>query len=435
MRKITNRAFSVLLIAVLVVCGMIVYLTRYIDHGKEWALYFSRANSGSTGQIVDRNGITLAYFSGTQNYFCPDPQTRIANYHVTGDYWGRSGTGILSRFWNDMQGFSLLTGTTRSEDRVFMLSIDARLNDRIYEALGNDRDGCMLVCNYRTGELLGMVSTPSVDPLDGVNEPREGAFINRCLSASFTPGSIFKLVTASAAIENIPDLEQRRFFCDKEYEIAGVPITCIASHYTQSFEDALANSCNIAFAQLGVRLGQDTMVDYVRRYGFLDRQSLDGIPTVAGSFPTEFVGDPELGWASIGQSTDTVCPYSMLRLVCAIANGGTLVEPHMIQNGAEPARTLFMQPYTAEKLISMMNYNAVSHYNAEELFPGLKLCAKTGTAEIGNDLSHSWFVGFLADEEHPYAFVTLVERGGFGISTAGPVAAEVMLWAVDNVEP
>ena len=435
MRKITNRAFSVLLIAVLVVCGMIVYLTRYIDHGKEWALYFSRANSGSTGQIVDRNGITLAYFSGTQNYFCPDPQTRIANYHVTGDYWGRSGTGILSRFWNDMQGFSLLTGTTRSEDRVFMLSIDARLNDRIYEALGNDRDGCMLVCNYRTGELLGMVSTPSVDPLDGVNEPREGAFINRCLSASFTPGSIFKLVTASAAIENIPDLEQRRFFCDKEYEIAGVPITCIASHYTQSFEDALANSCNIAFAQLGVRLGQDTMVDYVRRYGFLDRQSLDGIPTVAGSFPTEFVGDPELGWASIGQSTDTVCPYSMLRLVCAIANGGTLVEPHMIQNGAEPARTLFMQPYTAEKLISMMNYNAVSHYNAEELFPGLKLCAKTDTAEIGNDLSHSWFVGFLADEEHPYAFVTLVERGGFGISTAGPVAAEVMLWAVDNVEP
>ena len=435
MRKITNRAFSVLLIAVLVVCGMIVYLTRYIDHGKEWALYFSRANSGSTGQIVDRNGITLAYFSGTQNYFCPDPQTRIANYHVTGDSWGRSGTGILSRFWNDMQGFSLLTGTTRSEDRVFMLSIDARLNDRIYEALGNDRDGCMLVCNYRTGELLGMVSTPSVDPLDGVNEPREGAFINRCLSASFTPGSIFKLVTASAAIENIPDLEQRRFFCDKEYEIAGVPITCIASHYTQSFEDALANSCNIAFAQLGVRLGQDTMVDYVRRYGFLDRQSLDGIPTVAGSFPTEFVGDPELGWASIGQSTDTVCPYSMLRLVCAIANGGTLVEPHMIQNGDEPARTLFMQPYTAEKLISMMNYNAVSHYNAEELFPGLKLCAKTGTAEIGNDLSHSWFVGFLADEEHPYAFVTLVERGGFGISTAGPVAAEVMLWAVDNIEP
>ena len=163
-------------------------------------------------------------------------------------------------------------------------------------------------------------------------------------------------------------------------------------------------------------------------------QSLDGIPTAAGTFPTEFVGDPELGWASIGQSTDTVCPYSMLRLVCAIANGGTLVEPHMIRGDAEPARTLLLHPYTAEKLISMMNYNAVSHYNAEELFPGLKLCAKTGTAEIGDDLSHSWFVGFLADEEHPYAFVTLVERGGFGISTAGPIAAEVMLWAVDNIE-
>ena len=435
MKKITNRAFSVLLIAALVVCGMIVYLMRYIDHGEEWALYFSRANSGSTGQVVDRNGITLAYFNGTQNYFCPDPQTRLANYHVTGDYWGRSGSGILSRFWDDLQGFSLLTGTTRAEDRILMLSIDARLNDKIFEAIGNERDGCMLVCNYRTGELLGMVSTPSVDPLDAVNEPREGAFINRCLSSAFTPGSIFKLVTASAAIEKIPDLESRRFFCDKEYEIAGVPIICIASHYTQNFEDALANSCNIAFAQLGVMLGQDTMIDYVRRYGFLDSQSLDGIPTAAGTFPTEFVGDPELGWASIGQSTDTVCPYSMLRLVCAIANGGTLVEPHMVRSGAEPERTLLMQPYTAEKLISMMHYNAVSHYNAEEMFPGLRLCAKTGTAEIGNDLSHSWFVGFLADEDHPYAFVTLIERGGFGISTAGPVAAEVLLWAVDNIEP
>ncbi len=423
-----------LLIAALVVCGMIVYLTRYIDHGKEWALYFSRANSGSTGQLIDRNGITLAYFNGTDSYLCPDRQTRIANYHVTGDYWGRTGTGILSRFWKEMQDFSLLTGTTRTEDSVLTLNIDARLNDRIFEALGNSRDGCMLVCNYRTGELLGMVSTPSVDPIDSNAEVRDGAFINRCLSASYTPGSIFKLVTASAAIDRIPNLEQRSFFCDKEYEIAGVPIICIASHYTQTFEQALANSCNIAFAQLAVQLGQDTMVEYVRRYGLIDRQSLDGIPTAAGSFPTEFVGDPELGWAGIGQSTDTVCPYAMLRLICAIANGGTLVEPHLIRSDAEPERTPLLQPQTAEKLISMMNYNAVSHYNAEEMFPGLKVCAKTGTAEIGNDLSHSWFVGFLADEDHPYAFVTLIERGGFGISAAGPVAADVMLWAVDNLE-
>ena len=419
-----------LLIAALVVCGMIVYLTRYIDHGREWALYFSRANSGSTGQLIDRNGITLAYFSGADNLFCPDRQTRIANYHVTGDYWGRTGTGILSRFWSDAQGFSLLTGTTHAEDTILTLNIDARLNNKIYEAIGPDRNGCMLVCNYRTGELLGMVSTPSVDPIDGAAEVREGAYINRCLSASFTPGSIFKLVTASAAIDKIPNLDQRTFWCDHEYEIAGVPITCIGSHYTQTFEQALANSCNIAFAQLAVELGQNTMVDYVRRYGLIDKQSLDGIPTVAGTYPTEFVGDPELGWSGIGQSTDTVCPYAMLRFLCAIANGGTLVEPHMIRTNAEPERTLLLQPYTAEKLISMMNYNAVSHYNAEEMFPGLKVCAKTGTAEIGDGTSHAWFTGFLDDAEHPYAFVVVIESGGSGARNAGPVANTILQKAI-----
>ena len=433
-KKITNRAFSVLLLAALVICGMAVYVLRYVDHGKEWALYFSRANSGSTGQIVDRNGITLAYFNGTDNYFSPERVTRAANYHVTGDYWGRTGTGLLTRFWGDSQTFSLLTGTTRSEDQLLELNIDARLNRQIYLALGENSTGCMLVCNYRTGELLGMVSTPSVDPIDGNNNPRDGAYINRCISASFTPGSIFKLITAAAAIENLRDLDSRSWYCEDGIKIAGVEITCIADHYTQNFEQALANSCNVAFSQIAVALGQQCMIRYVTDYGFLDSHSLDGIPTARGSYPLEFVGDPETGWSGIGQSTDMVCPFSMLRFLCAVANGGTLIEPHMIRTNAEPERTLLLQPYTAEKLISMMNYNAVSHYNAEEMFPGLKVCAKTGTAEIGNDLSHSWFVGFLDDEEHPYAFVTLVERGGFGLTKAGAATSEVLKWAVENLE-
>ena len=71
MKKITNRALSVLLIAALVIFGMGTYVLNYIDHGKEWALYFSRSNSDSTGQLVDRNGIVLAYFSGEENRFSP----------------------------------------------------------------------------------------------------------------------------------------------------------------------------------------------------------------------------------------------------------------------------------------------------------------------------------------------------------------------------
>ena len=423
-----------LLLAALVICGMALYVLRYVEHGKEWALYFSQANTGSAGQIVDRSGIMLAYFDGTQRHFSPERIMRAANYHVTGDYWGRTGTGLITRFWGNTQTFSLLTGTTRAEDLRLELNIDARLNAQIYRSLGEGSSGCMLLCNYRTGELLGMVSTPSVDPIDGNNTPREGAYINRCISAAFTPGSIFKLITAAAAIENLRDLDKRSWYCEGGNKIAGVEFTCIADHYTQNFEQALANSCNIAFSQIAVELGQQRLIRYVTDYGFLDSHSLDGIPTAQGSYPLEFVGDPETGWSGIGQSTDTVVPYSMLRFLCAVANGGTLIEPHMIRGGEAPEVRVLVKPATAERLTELMRNNAVTHYNADTLFPGMAICAKTGTAELGDGDSHSWFVGFLDDEEHPYAFVTLVERGGFGLTKAGSVTSEVLKWAVENLE-
>ncbi len=408
---------------------MAVYVMRYVDHGKEWALYFSRANSGSVGQIVDRNGITLAYFNGTENHFSPDRITRAANYHVTGDYWGRTGTGILSTYWNKMQGFSLLTGTTRSTAATTRLYIDAGLNNTAYAGL-NGQKGCVLVVNYKTGELVCMVSTPAIDPADPNAVPGEGAFINRALSSVFVPGSIFKLVTAAAAIETVPNIEDRRFYCEGKGNIAGVEINCSGEHYTQTFEQALANSCNVAFSKIATLVGQDNMVKYVRGYGFLDPHRLDDIPTAAGSYPLDFVGDPELGWSGIGQSTDLVNPYAMLRFVSAIANNGVLVEPTMIQGGKPPVKSRFMSAETADKLKQMMAYNVSYAYDGDFRFTGLKLCAKTGTAELGDGSSHAWFVGYLLDERHPYAFVVLVENGGSGLYAAGPVANRLLQTAV-----
>lgn len=431
MKKITNRAVSVLLIAALIIAGMVVYVLRYVDDGRDWALYFARANSGSTGVMTDRNGALLAAFDATTNAYSDDELTRISCYHVTGDYWGRTGTGALTCFWDEMHDFSLLTGTTRSESVNLWLNIDAELNKVAYQAL-NGRKGAVLLCDYRTGELLCMVSGPSIDPLDADAEPPEGAYINRCLSAAFTPGSVFKLITAAAAIENISNIYDRTFYCEGVYEIAGVPIKCSGVHYTQTFEQALANSCNVAFAQIAVMLGQDTMVEYVKKYGFLDSHSLDGIPTAAGSYPQEFVGDPELGWSGIGQSTDLVCPYSMLRFVSAVGNGGKLCEPKLINDGKAAKTVSFMKADTAEQLASMMSYNVAAHYGGESNFPGLKLCAKTGTAELGDGTSHAWFAGFLQDEEHPYAFVVMIEQGGGGLSAAGSLANTLLQAAVNR---
>ncbi len=429
MKKITTRALSVLLLAAMIVVGLTVYVLRYIDHGREWALYFSRLNSASYGEITDRGGALLASFSANGNEFNPDPFTRTANYHVTGDYWGRSGTGLLSGYSRAVNRFSLLTGTTRVSNSTLRLSIDAGLNNAAYDAL-DGRRGCVAVADYTNGQLLCMVSSPAVDPADPDAVPPDGAYINRFLSSCFVPGSVFKLVTAAAAIENIPDLDEETFTCYGSTEIAGVEITCSGTHYTQTFEEALANSCNVAFSRLAVRLGQDTMIRYVRQYGFLSSHELDGIPTAAGTYPLDFVGDPETGWSGIGQSTDLVNPFALLRYVSAIANGGVLCEPSMILDGKAPEQSRLIEAATADKLRRMMSYNVIAHYGGEESFPGLRLCAKTGTAEVGSGASHAWFTGFLDDPEHPYAFVVMIENGGGGLSAAAPVARTVLDRAV-----
>lgn len=428
MKKITTRAVSVLLLAALVIVGLCVYVLRYIDHGADWALAYSRLNSDAGGRLLDRNGVQLAAFDADSNEYAADVRTRIANYHVTGDFWGRTGTGVLSAFWSEMQGFSLLTGTTHAHTGTLYLAVDSELNRVAYDAIAG-RTGAALLVNYKTGELLAMVSTPAVDPADPNFVPAEGAYINRCLSSRFTPGSVFKLVTAAAAIETLPNIFERQFYCEAESDIAGVPITCIAAHYTQTFEQALANSCNIAFANIAVSVGQERLVRYVRDYGFLSPHALNGIPTAAGSFPTEFVGDPELGWAGVGQSTDLICPFAMLRFVSAVGNGGVLCEPTLLLNDPDPSRSRYMNAETAEILKGMMNYNVVAHYG-EESFPGLRLCAKTGTAERGDATSNAWFVGFLDDEAHPYAFVVMIEQAGFGIVDAAPVANAMLQAAV-----
>ena len=431
MKKIRSRAVSVLLVAALVFVGLAFFVKKDYEKGREWALYFSSFNSGAQGTILDRNQIPLARFNGTNNTFSEDTPTRIANYHVTGDYWGRTGTGVLSRYWSSSQEYDFLHGTTKSMISTLPLSIDCNINNKAYNLLREAGKGAVMICNYKTGEVVCMTSCPSVDPLDN-SEPEDGAYINRCLSASYTPGSTFKLVTSAAAIETLPNLDSWTFYCTGETSIAGVPVTCMAAHGQQTFREALANSCNCAFAQISVKLGQNTLIDYARQYGFLDKQEIDGITTAAGNFPLEFVGDPETAWAGIGQSTDLVCPYTMLRYVSAIANGGLVAEPSMIASEELPEMTPVINGATARKMQSAMRNNVITHYEGDTLFPGLDLCAKTGTAEVGDGTSNSWFTGFLQDDEHPYAFVALVEGGGFGLWTAGLMMNDLLQYAVNG---
>lgn len=424
MKTVTRRAGFAILIAMLVILGILTYGFRYIQDGANWASFFGNENVSGTSVLSDRYGVTLATMSSGDISYADDYTTRLACYQVIGDKSGNIGTGALTHFAGRLSGFNYLYGTTNSKGKNVSLTLDAALNVRAYEALG-DRPGAVLVSNYRTGEILCMTSTPSQDPADPSDSPAEGTYLNKGISSALTPGSTFKLVTLAAAIDTIPDIYNKSYTCSGSIDIGGDTINCTGVHGTQDIYGALANSCNCAFAQIAQEVGPEALETYADKLGFTESHSMNGIPTAAGRFDKAAKGSSFLSWSGIGQYNDLVCPYSMLRYVSAIGNGGSMLEPAILKHGATDRKTYLLSSESASAIKGFMRNNVTNNYGSGT-FPGLQICAKSGTAEVGDGTSHAWFVGFLDDPSNPYAFVVVVEHGGGGLAAAGPVANTVL---------
>ena len=435
MKRVKRRAAAAALIALLLIGGITAYVVRFALHGGEWVLFPANGSiyeNGvlTVGTLTDRNGTVLAYSKDGERLYSDDAALRTACLHAVGDFQGNIGTGAVTAFADRLVGYSPLTGT--AGNTVLALTIDSSLCTAAYDALAG-RKGAVLVMDYTTGEILCMVSTPSYDPLAGFDEADsayEGAYINRCISSVYAPGSVFKLVTLAAAVENMDDLYERTFTCIGSRDINGIAVNCTGVHGAQTIEQALANSCNCAFAEISLELGSEALAKTAEKLGLCEDLRINGVPTRAGSFDKAASGSADLAWSGIGQYTDLVCPYAMLRVCAAIANGGTVREGTLIR-GEKGASTALLSEKTAQALSDMMSYDVVYSYGSGN-FPGLALCAKSGTAELGDGRSNSWFAGFLNDAAHPYAFCVMIEGGGSGLRNAGAVANSVLQKAVGN---
>ena len=288
-----------------------------------------------------------------------------------------------------------------------------------------------------------MVSAPSYDPLHvpediETNDRYEGAYLNRFLSSTFTPGSVYKVVTLAAALEEIPDLQERTWTCEGSVQMGGDTIVCSGTHGEQDIAAAFANSCNVVFAQLAQELGADTLQAYTEQAGLTRSYEISGLPTAAGTFDFDGITDDgQLGWAGVGQFRDQVNPAALMIYMGAIANGGKAAVPYLILKTVSelglpslPHITThtgrLVSTETAQLLAEMMANNVAQTYGTSR-FPNMDICAKSGTAEVGEGQTpHAWFAGFLRDEETPYAFVVLVENGGGGSAVAGTVAGKVL---------
>lgn len=452
MRKIEKRAVLCLIIALALIAGLGLFCFRFVTNASDWAAYpYNRhmySNSGQllSGTILDRDGDVLTEVKDGERVYYPDATVRRATVHAVGDGSGYIGTGALTAFADRLSGYNLITGgySPLGSGRNLTLTLDAYLNVTAYNAM-DGRQGTVGVYNYKTGDILCMVSTPSFDPENApdASSAEDGIYLNRFLSSAQVPGSIFKTVTLTAALENLPDLKDRTFTCTGETTVGGTVITCPKPHGKMDIESAFANSCNGVFGALAAELGGDTMTKYVEQAGLTRRMSVDGIMTAAGHYDVSDADKGQIGWSGVGQYTDTVNPCNMMAYMGAIANGGTAAVPRLILDITTPSgiptswqRTeetdTLVQGGTAAQVKEMMKNNVVQTYGTDR-FRGLDIGAKSGTAEVGGDKRpNAWFAGFLDDPEHPYAFIVLVENGGGGASVAGEIAATVLQACVDK---
>ena len=444
MKRIMHRGAAVLALALALLIGLTFFVVKLAVSGEKWAS--SRINrgvySGNTvaiGTVTDRNGEVLSSVSDGTRVFSPNEKIRRATLHVVGDKAGNIGTGALGTMVPQLIGYNPVTGTYSLDNGggTARLAIDAKLNVAAYEALAG-RSGAVVVVNYKTGELLCNVSAPTFDPsnpseVDLDSTRYDGVYLNRAISSSYTPGSSFKLVTAAAAIENIPDISGRIFECNGSFEVGQGVVTCTSKHGKIGFDNALAHSCNIAFAQIALELGGETIFEYAKTYGLLDSFKIDGIRTAAGNYAVAEDDSFELAWSGAGQSKNLCSPVAMARFAAAIANGGsapklTFEARGRLFDSAGTERVL--SSATAKKLGEMMAYNVEETYGTAS-FPGLELHAKSGTAEVKSGVEpHAWFVGYIGNEDFPLAFAVIVENGGGGQSVAGSVANKVLQAAI-----
>ena len=426
----------------LFLAGVIVLAATFGINAEAWV--FKRANKHiySSGQIVaagtiyDRNGKVLAQTVDGERKYNSSSTVRRATLHTVGDLEGFISTGAHNAFRGELTGYNFLNGVydlkRNGAGNDITLTIDADLCVTAYNAL-NGRKGAVGVYNYKTGEILCMVSTPTYDPyykptdIDSDTTGKyEAIYLNRFLSGVFTPGSTFKIVTAI----NIPDINSRTFTCTGQYKTSTGIVKCNSVHGKVNFQQALSKSCNSTFACIAEELGNDALTKTAEQVGFNKRITVDGINVTKSYFTLKDAVSVDRGWAGIGQYQTLANPCQMLTMMGAIANGGSAPAPKLLKNnssfGSLTAPTLkYLDSSVANTIKNMLRTNVTTHYG-EGRFPGLQLGGKTGTAQVSDGEPHSWFVAFSEREDLPLAVVVVVEHGGEGISAAAPIANKVM---------
>ncbi|UCC68229.1 MAG: penicillin-binding protein 2 [Armatimonadota bacterium] len=338
--------------------------------------------------------------------------------------------------------------------RNVWLTLDLDLQGAAEEALGG-RAGAVVALDPWTGDILALASHPSYDPnlfvgaltakdwdvLSGPGYPQ----YNRATTSRYPPGSVFKIVTAAAALEAGKCDLRSVFWCDGAYRLPGWALRCWrrSGHGTVSFLKGFAQSCNVMFATLGQRVGANGLAEMARRFGLGEACGIDLPEEAAGLVPTSewkrrarqepwYPGDT--CQMAIGQGDCLVTPLQVAREFAVVANGGGLVQPHLIariegEGDYSPPverHSVGLRPETIAALQAGMEGVVSPEGTASGIVtPKYAIAGKTGTAQASGGDPHAWFAGYAPADRPRLVVAVVVEHGGRGSTVAAPVARHI----------
>lgn len=463
MKRILRRSTFVLLFTLAFIVGIGFFTAELVLSAKDWIAQPYNAhisgNSGleEAGKILDRNGDVLAETVNSERVYHSDEAVRRALLHTVGDDSLNISTAVQSKYRSLLTNYSLLWGLNMPQSmrtsRDITLTVDALTCKAAYEAL--EATGCKGACvvyNYKTGEVICSVSNPTYDPqnppeITKDNESEyDGVYLDNVLSSTYTPGSIFKIITAASALENnLPILREPYIVdCSGTETIGGNEIHCYdgEAHGRVNLQEAMSESCNVAFAKLAVMLGADKMQKTADAMGINRSFNIDDVNTAKGHYRAPQSDENVLAWTGVGQGSgdyeDKVNPMQMAIICGAIANGGTAANPTFIQSGTGGVLELIgLKQNQTHSLLSADTAAKVNDVMRSYTSGGVNIRAKTGTAEINTENSshNAWFVGYSTDADCPLAFACVVAgTDGVGETAAHPVVDAAMEQAAQVIK-
>ncbi|OKL50547.1 peptidoglycan D,D-transpeptidase FtsI family protein [Boudabousia marimammalium] len=342
---------------------------------------------------------------------------------------------------------------------AIQLTLNPQMQKAAFAALG-DRRGAVVALDVKTGAIKALVSTPSFDPnlltmedgktaqtnLETLQDDPRAPLVNRAISGNrYPPGSVFKIVTAAAALQANDLSPETVIDAPRELQLPGSTATikndggAACGSGTVPFKEAFARSCNTVFAQMSMDLGQAAMQKQAADFGF--GEDLATPLAVTPSIFPDTKSAPQLAQSGIGQFEVQVTPMQVALISAAVANQGKMMYPYLIESTADRdlvvrAKTAprvwkqAISPQVAQQLTNMMVEVVNSGTGKRAAIKGIQVAGKTGTAETGRGGAHAWFTGFAPAGDPRYAVAVIVEsedgKAFHGGQVAAPIAAEVL---------